>query len=56
MFLYVGIIDVFNDGKIVSLIGLEGGYMIGNSLGVLCMYYRMGVRYMILIYSCDVEW
>lgn len=20
------------------------------------MYYRMGVRYMILIYSCDVEW
>lgn len=51
-----GITDAFNDGKIASLIGLEGGHMIGNSLGALRMYYRMGVRYMTLTHSCDVEW
>lgn len=56
LFSNIGITDAFNDGKIASLIGLEGGHMIGNSLGALRMYYRMGVRYMTLTHSCDVEW
>lgn len=56
LFSNIGITDAFNAGKIASLIGLEGGHMIGNSLGALRMYYRMGVRYMTLTHSCDVEW
>lgn len=46
----------FDDGKISSLIGLEGGHTIGNTLGVLRMYYKVGVRYMTLTHSCDNDW
>ena len=33
-------------GKIASLMGLEGGHMIGDSLAVLRQFHRMGIRYL----------
>jgi membrane dipeptidase len=46
----------FKDGKIASLMGMEGGHAIENSLGALRAYYALGVRYMTLTHNVTLDW
>lgn len=43
-------------GRIASLLGMEGGHAIENSLGTLRAYYDLGVRYMTLTHNVTLDW
>jgi membrane dipeptidase len=43
-------------GKIASLIGMEGGHSINSSIPTLRMMHRLGARYMTLTHGLNVPW
>ena len=47
---------LFKRGRIASLLGMEGGHAIENSLGALRSYYALGARYMTLTHNVTLDW
>lgn len=50
------IVRIHREAKIASLIGLEGGHSIGNSIGAMRMMSALGARYMTLTHITNNEW
>lgn len=51
-----GIRAAHKAGKIGSVLGMEGGHVIENSLGALRAYYDLGARYMTLTHNVTLDW
>ncbi|NNM34975.1 MAG: membrane dipeptidase, partial [Gemmatimonadetes bacterium] len=50
------VLEGFGRGRVASLLGMEGGHAIENSLGALRAFYDLGVRYMTLTHSATIDW
>ena len=48
--------QAWQQGKVASLMGAEGGHQINESLGTLRMLHRLGVRYLTLTHNDNVPW
>ncbi len=47
---------IFRSGRIGSVLGMEGGHVIENSLGALRAYFDLGARYMTLTHGGNTDW
>ncbi|MEX2581892.1 MAG: dipeptidase [Gemmatimonadota bacterium] len=50
------VMPAFRAGRIASVMGMEGGHVIENSLGALRAFYDLGARYMTLTHSANTDW
>jgi len=50
------VVRIFRQGRIASLLGLEGGHALENSLGALRAYYALGARYLTLTHNTHLDW
>jgi membrane dipeptidase len=50
------VMPAFRDGRIASVMGMEGGHVIENSLGALRAFFELGARYMTLTHSENTDW
>jgi len=48
--------NAYDKHRIASLLGMEGGHVIENSLGALRSYYALGARYMTLTHNVTLDW
>lgn len=49
-------VTAFEAGRIASVMGMEGGHAIENSLGALRAFFNLGARYMTLTHSANIDW
>jgi membrane dipeptidase len=46
----------FHHHRVASLLGMEGGHVLENSLGALRSYYQLGARYLTLTHNVTLDW
>jgi len=48
--------EAFEEGRIASLLGMEGGHVLDNSLATLRTFYALGARYLTLTHWQNTDW
>jgi membrane dipeptidase len=50
------VVRIAKNGKIASMLGVEGGHSMQNSLPILKKFHELGVRYMTLTHNKNLSW